>query len=556
MGWGFPCIIRGMMKRKNFTVCLAAAFMAAVLSGCEKIATSPDVVLVTVDGNLPVVESLEKDGAMLFTDVYTTSPSTLPAAASVLTGLVPVEHGLRVNGVGSLAPGSETLASALDELGGGYRCGAFLSTTALSPVHGLTNGFETYEAKANPASRVVAYTTPPAALVDSALAFAKAKDTGKKPVFVWVHLSPFAGVNLADSEAVRKAEAEAMAQIDRLFGEFKADHSVRAVVPLYGIDADAPFAGMSLDEKATRVTVGISGLSSGVYDKPFSVAGVKRVILDAVERLPFSVDVRKPVYSETLLPWYVFRLPALQVARGGVGALPPLGLEKVVPQVMAGQAEMVVLKMNGHLGEGLIPSFTNASASVLGDAGLKLIQCAKEARSMAGTNAIASVKALAAEGPETPIFHEWLGDLQWQAKNYMEACNAYGKASEHGINMISAYRQQSRCHLVIGNIPMAIDKAENAFLLNPEDPVLRHELSQLLINVGGALLAKKDFKSASECLNRVAWLEPRNTEAMIQLSRLQLEIGQTNNAIGLLKSALNIKPDHPIAKRMLGKLTK
>jgi tetratricopeptide (TPR) repeat protein len=254
------------------------------------------------------------------------------------------------------------------------------------------------------------------------------------------------------------------------------------------------------------------------------------------------------------MPWYVFRLPVLQVARGGVETLPPLGLERVVSQAMAGQTEMVVLKMNGHLGEGLIPAYTNNSAAALGEADLQFIHRVKAARSIAGTNAIASVKALAVERPETPIFHEWLGDLQVQARNFMEACNEYGKASEYGINMISAYRQQSRCHRVIGNIPMAIDKAENAFLLNPEDPVLRHELSQLLINVGAALLAKKEYQSAGECLNRVTWLEPRNTEAMIQLSRLQLEIGQTNNAIGLLRSALKIKPDHPVAKRMLDKI--
>lgn len=529
--------------------------MAAILLGCEKKATTPDVVLVTVDGDLPALKSLGKDRVVLFSDVYTTSPSTLPAAASLLTGILPAEHGLRVNGVGSLAPGSETLASALGELGGGYRSGAFLSTAALSPVHGLTNGFEIYEVKAASASRDAAYTTPPSVLVDSALAFANAQDSHKSPVFIWVHISPFAGVNAADPEAVRKAEAGAMAEIDRLFGAFKGENPVKAVVPLYAIDAEAPFAGMSLDEKATRVTVAVSGLSGGVYDKPFSIAGVKAVILDAVGRMPFGVTQR-PIYSETVMPWYVFRLPVLQVARGGVETLPPLRLEKVVSQAMAGQTEMAVLKLNGHLGEGLIPAYTNKSAAALGEGDLKFIQRAKAARSITGTNAITSVKALAGDYPGTPIFHEWLGDLQWQARNYMEACNEYGKASEYGINMISAYRQQSRCHLVIGNIPMAIDKAENAFLLNPEDPVVRRELSQLLINVGAALLAKKEYKSAGECLNRVTWLEPRNTEALIQLSRLQLEIGQTNNAVGLLKSTLSIKPGHPIAKRMLDKLGK
>jgi TolA-binding protein len=68
--------------------------------------------------------------------------------------------------------------------------------------------------------------------------------------------------------------------------------------------------------------------------------------------------------------------------------------------------------------------------------------------------------------------------------------------------------------------------------------------------VGSALLARKEFQSAAECLNRAAWLEPRSTETMMHLARLQLETGQTNNAIGILDGVLKLKPGHPVAKRL------
>jgi len=305
------------------------------------------------------------------------------------------------------------------------------------------------------------------------------------------------------------------------------------------------------------VAVAVSGpCLKGLFEKPFSIAEIKQVILDASAGKPFKPEEAASVYSESVMPWYIFRLPVIQSARGKVSILPPLGLDKVVAQPQAGQMEMMVLKMNGHFGEGLVPAYTNAPATTIGEAGLALAVRAVAARAMVGTNGIAAMKALVKEYPGTPIFHEWLAELFWNEKNYTGACNEYVKTSEAGVNMISAYRQQARCHLVIGNIPMAIDKTENAFLLNPGDPLLRRELSQLLVNTGSTLMAKKDYQSASECLNRAAWLEPNSTEPLFQLAKLQLNIGQTNSAVGILKGVLKLKPNNVMARRMIDKLEK
>ena len=132
----------------------------------------------------------------------------------------------------------------------------------------------------------------------------------------------------------------------------------------------------------------------------------------------------------------------------------------------------------------------------------------------------------------------------------MGACNEYAKVSEYGYNMVGAYRKQSRCHAMIGNIPVAIDTAENAFLLNPYDPVLRRELAQLLLSTGSALMAKKEMKSADECLTRANWLEPKNADAMIQLALLRMATGQTNNAAVLIDEALKVRPGHPVAEKL------
>ena len=326
---------------------MVAVVLPLAIAGCTaKKNASPDIVLVTVDGNLPICKSMTSENTLLFSDAYTTSPSTLPAAASVLTGRVPPDHGLRVNGVGSLNAQATTLASALPA----YRSAAFLSTSALSPVHGLTNGFAIYEAKIALTNRNTAFTTPAARLVDDAIAFKQKKAEGeKKPVFVWVHLSPFAGVTPSDFQAMRAAETNALAEIDRLFSAFKSDSSIQAVVPLYNIDTNAVFPGLSIDVPATRVTVAVSGPGlKGLCEKPFSIAEIKNVVLDAVAGKPFACNEQASVYSESVMPWYILRLPVLQTARGKVSTLPPLGLDKVVAQPQAGQMEMMVSKL--HVG--------------------------------------------------------------------------------------------------------------------------------------------------------------------------------------------------------------
>lgn len=542
-------IIGNMMKTCHFPTLFVSLILLAGATGCTRRDNPPDVVLVTVEGNLPGAESLHGAPVSVFTDMHTTSPSTLPAAASVLTGLLPPEHGLRVNGVGTLAPDADTLATALRREG--YRAGAFLASVALSPLHGLTNGFDVYQAKLSPTNVAGALVAPPSVLVDAAVAFAKEKDKRGRPTFVWVHLAPFAGIPPAKAEAVDAAAFEAAGQIRRLFGSIGGARAIKAVVPLFGIESEAAFAGMSLEDAVTRVAVSISGLpEAGEQATPRSLAAVRGLIEAAVRGKLAPANRAGEAYRETIMPWYAFRLPPLQVAEG-MATAPGLGLGPVTPQPLATQAEMMVLKMNRHLGEGLIPQCAAARAARAVDAaGAERLRRAVEALGRSGTNALVVAKALVEDYPDVPIFHEWLGDQYGQARDAMSACNAYAKASDLGYNMIYAYRQQARFHQIIGNIPVAIDKAETAFLLNPADALVRRELAQLLSNVGAALLARREFQPASECLNRAAWLEPRSTETMMHLVRLQLETGQTNNAIGILDGVLKLKPGHFGAKRL------
>jgi arylsulfatase A-like enzyme/Tfp pilus assembly protein PilF len=80
-----------------------------------------------------------------FDRAYSPAPITLPAHASILTGLYPFSHGVRNNGNFYLAERFDTVASRLKARG--YRTAAFVSSFILDRRYGLARGFDTYDDK-------------------------------------------------------------------------------------------------------------------------------------------------------------------------------------------------------------------------------------------------------------------------------------------------------------------------------------------------------------------------------------------------------------------------
>jgi arylsulfatase A-like enzyme/Tfp pilus assembly protein PilF len=81
-------------------------------------------------------------GGLRFTRAYAHAPTTLPAHASIFTGLLPPRHGVRVNG-SELDGRPATLAELLER--SGYRTGAFVGSFVLDARFGLSRGFEVYD---------------------------------------------------------------------------------------------------------------------------------------------------------------------------------------------------------------------------------------------------------------------------------------------------------------------------------------------------------------------------------------------------------------------------
>jgi len=140
----------------------------------------------------PVLDALAAEG-VAFDAAHTVMALTLPAHASMLTGLAPLRHGLRDNGVAALPETAQTIATRARAAG--IDTAAFVSSVVLDDDFGLQRGFEVYS---SPGRRVAgerrgAGERPHGAersardTIDAALAWLARRDPAR-PFFLWIHL--------------------------------------------------------------------------------------------------------------------------------------------------------------------------------------------------------------------------------------------------------------------------------------------------------------------------------------------------------------------------------
>jgi arylsulfatase A-like enzyme/Tfp pilus assembly protein PilF len=165
--------------------------------GVEK----PNVILITMDTTradhiacygypdvkTPNLDSLAGRG-VLFEQAATSSPLTLPAHCSIMTGMYPTYHGVRVNGNTALNEEQTTIAEVLSVQG--YRCGAFIGAFVLDGRWGLEQGFQQYDDQFDLQKYkhidLGAVQRPGNEVMDRALAWLDGEKAD--PFFAWIHL--------------------------------------------------------------------------------------------------------------------------------------------------------------------------------------------------------------------------------------------------------------------------------------------------------------------------------------------------------------------------------
>ncbi|MFP3940102.1 MAG: sulfatase, partial [Thermoanaerobaculia bacterium] len=169
-------------------------------------------------------------GGLRFTDAVTPVPMTLPAHATLLTGLDPPGHGVRINGRFVLGQEHETLAEALRRAG--YETAAFVSSFVLDRRFGLAQGFDRYDARLE-TTRAAAFAPQTErsaeAVTDAAVEWLEGRRAAGgegRPVFLWVHYfdphDPYEPPEPFASRFADRPYAGEIAYVDRELGRLLA----------------------------------------------------------------------------------------------------------------------------------------------------------------------------------------------------------------------------------------------------------------------------------------------------------------------------------------------
>ena len=181
----------------------AAIFVAiAGLVSCRSTPAPPppgphDVVLVTIDtlradhvgaygyhrDTTPGLDRIARDGVR-FANAASVSSWTMPAHASILTGLEPAEHGLQTS-LNALPESARTLGEILGDAG--YETAGFVSHVYMTERYGFGAGLAHFD---DTAAKRAPQTPVSQTVVDRVLAWLDGRRSrgDERPFFLWVHL--------------------------------------------------------------------------------------------------------------------------------------------------------------------------------------------------------------------------------------------------------------------------------------------------------------------------------------------------------------------------------
>jgi arylsulfatase A-like enzyme/Flp pilus assembly protein TadD len=269
-----------------------------------------NVLLVTIDtlrrdrvgaygndrGLTPALDSAAAAG-IRFTHAYSHAPMTLPAHASILTGLIPPHHHVRANGSFRLDDRVPTLAAVLKSAG--YRTGAFVGAFVLDARFGLNSGFDEYDDRYSqqPAATSFAFVRRPASAVVGA-AEPWILRSAASPWFAWVHLydshapyeapPAFRSGRSAYDAAVAYTDAELGAFLDRLRRARALDRTLLILTSDHGEslgDHGESTHGLFAYDATLAIPLIVSGPSIGraVVDTPVAHADIVPTVLDLLQ---------------------------------------------------------------------------------------------------------------------------------------------------------------------------------------------------------------------------------------------------------------------------------
>ncbi|HEX9986520.1 MAG TPA: sulfatase-like hydrolase/transferase [Thermoanaerobaculia bacterium] len=320
------------MRRLGLLLTLVALGCSSERTTPSKTATFPNapVILISIDtlrsDRLPAygysgvatphLDGLARD-SVVFQRAYSHCPMTLPSHASMFTGLLPTEHGVRNNVGYSFDPAkNRTVAEGLRERG--YRTGAAVSSYVLRSDTGIADGFDDYDDSIAVGSGALSsHQRSGFDTLTRATAWLDAHAT--EPFFYFFHIyephAPYAPPpefrKYADPYDGEVATSDAI--VGRLLAHLKKlgvyDKALIVLLSDHGeglMDHGEDQHGILLYREALQVPLFVKlpgqQRAGTTVTRPVGLNAVYQTILALPGSLLDDATVAKPIYAETLYP--------------------------------------------------------------------------------------------------------------------------------------------------------------------------------------------------------------------------------------------------------------
>jgi arylsulfatase A-like enzyme/Flp pilus assembly protein TadD len=542
----------------------------------------------------PNLDRIAANG-VLFTEAMSSAPLTQPAHASIFTGRVPPEHGVRDNGGFILDPAQVTLAEVLRQHG--YKTGGFVGAYVLDSRWGLDQGFETYaddfDLSAYKSISLGGIERRGGDVADSALKWIDSAAPGK--FFAWVHFydahAPYdppepyksrygarryAGeIAYVDSQVGRLLAALAERRVlDRTLvvvmgdhGESLGEHGEQAHgfflyqsvlrVPLL---IDAPYSAIPHGRRVTSVARSIDIMPTVLdllgLQTPDSVEGQTLVPL----MTGASPDLGLEAYAESLYPLHHFGWSDLRVLRAGrykfIAAPRPelydLQTDPDEAHNLYDQRRSLGDQMAGRL-RALERGFTNETRAA------EPVDLDPEARSRLA--ALGYVGSFVNTPAPTDASRASLPD----PKDKIDVFNRINEASDLSRHdggsdraiailtdvvrtdpeVVSAWFMLGNEYVRAGQFERALEQFRRALALKPDDDLSVINMANTYRRMGRDADARAGYE-------RLLQIDPHNPQARIQLAEMDADAGRYDAAEAHVREALKIDPNLAGARNILG----
>jgi len=550
--------------------------------------SSPDVFLVTIDTlradhvhcygdediQTPTLDALAKDGVR-FTQAFTPSPITNTSHTTILTGLLPSNHGVTDFAI-PLASGHATWAELLKTKG--YHTAAFIGAVILDSkglAPGLDRGFDYYDNfPDNPPnkSRWDRVERRGAEVVKHAQSWLDAHPAG--PHFVWVHLydphDPYEPPPpYSETYKDRLYDGE-IAYADSVLADYIAylkkrgwyENSIIVVVGDHGEGLGEHHEnthGIFLYDATTHVPLIVKLPAEASHDKVVD-AQVRTIdilptIVDLVRVSPsaqFDGESLKPYLSgsesanrvalgETDYPLRFGWAPLRSVRADGSKFIqaprPELYNLQSDPKELTNTyqtADATAKKLQAELAKLKPPSAQDANAPSLPDPKDKideqnLLHAAMMASDDNRTDeARAALEKVLQLDAKSPTALRQLGELELNAGNYAKAAEYLKRSREVRPEDATAAFYEGQAREKAGDLVGARDALEASLKLTPGQLPAR-------LLLGKVYLGLKDAKAAEDQFEAAQLLDPNNVEAQLGVARAQIAASNFADAISQLE---------------------